>query len=87
MGTKEVNMKRVALTGLLVLCVTFSGCAEDENDDAGLANPASVFCEENGGTLEMRTDTSGTGGFCIFDDGSECEEWAYFRGECGPGEN
>ena len=19
---------------------------------------------------------------CVFDDGSECEEWAYFRGEC-----
>jgi len=22
---------------------------------------------------------------CIFPDGSECEEWAYLRGECGPG--
>lgn len=84
MGTREVNMKRAVLTGLLVLCVTVSGCGEEENDDAGLANPASVFCEENGGTLEMRTDASGTSGLCIFAGGSECEEWAYFRGECGP---
>ena len=24
-------------------------------------------------------------GYCIFPDGSECEEWAFFRGECVPG--
>jgi hypothetical protein len=23
---------------------------------------------------------------CVFPDGSECEEWAYFRAECAPGE-
>jgi putative hemolysin len=22
---------------------------------------------------------------CVFGDGSECEEWAYFRSECAPG--
>ncbi len=51
----------------------------------GLPNPASVFCEEQGYKLEMRTDASGTAGYCIFPDGSECEEWAFFRGECAPG--
>ena len=51
----------------------------------GLANPASVHCIEQGGTLEMRQDANGEHGVCIFDDGSECEEWAYFRGECQPG--
>jgi putative hemolysin len=50
----------------------------------GLANPASVYCEEQGGRLEMRTDRNGTQGLCLFDDGRECEEWAYWRGECGP---
>jgi hypothetical protein len=50
-----------------------------------LANPASVYCEEQGHALEARTDENGTYGVCIFADGSECEEWAYFRGECGPG--
>jgi putative hemolysin len=52
----------------------------------GMANPASVFCQENGGKLEMRTDASGGQvGMCIFNDSSSCEEWAYFRGECKPG--
>jgi putative hemolysin len=53
----------------------------------GMANPASVNCEEMGGRVEMRTDADGGQyGVCIFEDGSECEEWALFNGECVPGE-
>lgn len=52
----------------------------------GLPNPASVFCRDNGGTLEIRKDAAGNEtGFCLFPDGTECEEWAFFRGECKPG--
>ncbi len=52
-----------------------------------LPNPASVFCEEHGGKQEFRQDAEGgVMGVCIFSDGSECEEWAYFRGECAPGD-
>jgi putative hemolysin len=52
---------------------------------AGLPNPASVYCEENGGKLDIRKDSSGGEyGVCVFPDGSECDEWAYFRGECRP---
>ncbi len=51
---------------------------------ADMPNPASVYCEEHGGTLEIREDpaTGGQVGYCLFADGSECEEWAFFRGEC-----
>lgn len=80
---------------LVVGTLILSGCGgsageqppeEDSPDDAvGVPNPASVFCEERGYTLEMRTDAGGTYGVCIFPDGSECEEWAYYRGECEPG--
>ena len=53
--------------------------------EIGMANPASVYCEEQGGWLEIRTaDDGGQYGVCIFSDGSECEEWAFFRGECAP---
>jgi putative hemolysin len=52
---------------------------------AGLANPASVFCEEQGFRLELLADaTGGQSGICHFPDGSQGDEWAYFRGECGP---
>jgi putative hemolysin len=50
-----------------------------------MANPASVFCEEQGYSLEMREEAGGTAGYCTFPDGTECEEWAFFREECGPG--
>lgn len=50
-----------------------------------MPNPASAFCEEKGYTLEIRTAEDGSqSGVCIFPDGSECDEWAYFRGECAP---
>ena len=52
----------------------------------GLANPASVNCVERGGRLEMIEGPGGTAGVCLFDDGSRCEEWRFFRGECAPGQ-
>ena len=51
-----------------------------------MANPASVFCEEQGGRIELREAEGGTYGVCIFDDGSECDEWAFYREECKPGD-
>ncbi|MCX6028673.1 MAG: DUF333 domain-containing protein [Chloroflexi bacterium] len=49
----------------------------------GMANPASVFCKEKGGQLKIEKDaTGGEFGTCVFPDGSQCEEWAFFRGEC-----
>ena len=52
---------------------------------AGIANPAATYCVEQGGTSEIRTAEDGSqSGVCVFPDGSECEEWAFFRGECTP---
>ena len=51
---------------------------------AGLPNPASVYCEQNGNTLDMPTPDDGSeSGVCVFPDGNICDEWAYLRGECG----
>lgn len=56
--------------------------------EASMPNPASVHCEQHGGKLELRQDaTGGTAGVCVFSDGSECDEWAYSRGECKPGDS
>ena len=53
--------------------------------NANMPNPASVYCEEQGYSLEIITASDGSQrGICIFPDGSSCDEWTYFRGECGP---
>ncbi len=50
--------------------------------EANMPNPASVYCEEQGGTVEIRENEAGQYGVCVFPDGGECDEWAFFRGEC-----
>ena len=71
---------------LVLLTLVISGCVTTTAEPTtGQANPASVHCEEQGYTLEMRTDENGGQyGVCVFPDGSECEEWAFYRGECKP---
>ncbi len=52
-----------------------------------LANPAATYCEDQGFRYESRQDEQGNAyGVCVFDDGTECDAWAYFRGECGQGQ-
>ncbi len=91
-------MKKAIFT-ILFFSLALSGCSlsknnnqpsqpssNQQNQQAGLANPASTFCVEQGGKLEMRDNDAGQYGVCVFEDGSECEEWAFFRLECKPGE-
>jgi putative hemolysin len=52
----------------------------------GMANPASVYCKDQGGKLSIRKDAEGNEyGICVFDDGTECDEWKFFRKECTKG--
>lgn len=51
-----------------------------------IANPASTFCIEKGGSLQMQTrEDGGQYGLCYFEDARACEEWAMMRGECPVG--
>ena len=80
-------MKKTTLWIVALLAVaTLAGCnkapVENPNENAEIANPASVYCEENGGTLVLEEGAW----LCMFEDGSYCEEWAYKNGECQPGE-
>ncbi|MCB1192861.1 MAG: DUF333 domain-containing protein [Leptospiraceae bacterium] len=49
--------------------------------------PAYQHCIKNNGKIRFEDKPGGTYGFCVFPDGSECDEWQFFRGECKPGDN
>ena len=58
---------------------------DHESEGTGLANPASVYCGQVGGKTEIKKDATGAEyGMCTFPNGSSCEEWALYRGECQP---
>jgi putative hemolysin len=52
----------------------------------GIANPASVNCLKQGGTLAIeKRGGIGESSVCYFEDNRQCKEWVLFRGECPVG--
>lgn len=51
-------------------------------------NEAAAYCQEQGYNYVHRIEADGSiTELCQFPDGSECEVWAFYRGECSPGNN
>ena len=46
--------------------------------ESSLANPASVYCEEQGGEYVGIERETGTRGYCKLPDGRVCAQWRYF---------
>lgn len=86
---KKINFS-LFLIGIVILftsCSAIINNTESNNDSVDLANPASKFCIENNGKLDIRVNKIGEYGVCIFEDNSECEEWDYLQGNCNIGDN
>ena len=70
-------MYRIFVSGIILLWAAGAGAQPQ------LANPASVNCTQQGGTLTIeRRPDGGEFGVCVFVDNYQCEEWALLRGEC-----
>jgi len=82
-------MKRILFVSLVLLAFLLSGCSAQESTPeeaqpaAGLANPASVYCQGLGYEEETRENDEGSYGVCIFPDGTECDSWDFLAGRCG----
>ena len=87
-------MKKIFTFALLLISLTACAIPQTQaaseptatdTPQAGMSNPASLYCKQNGNTLEISTAADGSQfGICVFPDGSVCDEWVYYRGECGP---
>ena len=83
-GTGTTNTTPVA-TSVTHAATPVSTTPAAGGNQSQIANPASVNCINKGGTLDIRKNADGSEyGVCTIN-GSECEEWAFFRGECVPG--
>jgi len=84
---RAVRFVRSGMLGLGLLGLAACGGEGAPGEDgAEVANPATVYCEEQGGTVETVDTDAGQVGICVLEDGRECEEWAYYqRGVCEPG--
>jgi len=76
------NMKKILLLGAVVM--SLAACSSTPNKDGmppkiGMANPASKYCVEQGGQLEIRNETNGQVGYCKLPNGQVVEEWELFR--------
>jgi putative hemolysin len=92
---KEGRKKMKKIFIYTIILMTLAACTAPQVEtlnptatdipQVNMPNPASVNCEQNGNKLEIHTAADGSQyGVCVFPDGSTCDEWAYFRGECGP---
>ena len=74
----------MALTACTAVKLQTPEPAAEDIPQVNMPNPASVYCTQNGNKLEIHTAADGSqSGVCVFPDGSTCDEWAYYRGECG----
>ena len=53
--------------------------APPEPTAIGMANPASTYCVEQGGKLEIKQGADGEIGMCQLPNGTTVEEWEFFR--------
>jgi putative hemolysin len=85
-------MKRMIAALILLLALTACTASQAQTPKpaatsttpVNMPNPASVYCAQHGNKLEIHTAADGSqSGVCVSPNGSTCDEWAYFRGECG----
>ncbi len=77
-------IKSGATAAATLSLVLISGCGSHDTSAAPpptvkLANPASVYCVELGGRLEIIRSQQGDRGLCHLPDGSVIDEWVLFR--------
>ena len=75
-------MKKFLFLGLILTSLT--ACSSTPNKELtppkiGMVNPASKFCVEQGGQLEIRNEVNGQVGYCKLANGQIVEEWEFFR--------
>lgn len=70
---------RFYLAAIMISLLAGCGQRPASQHNLALANPASVYCEKQGGTLEIRHEKGGDTGYCHLAYGRVVEEWVLYR--------
>lgn len=83
-------MKKILFLSLAISSLVACSTAHNKNTTAPTlvsGNPASEYCMNQGGKLEIKDEINGQVGYCHLSDGQVIEEWKFFRDspkECLP---
>ena len=65
------------------IAATADVASDCSGDAPGMANPATIYCEELGYEYYTADTDEGQHGICVFPDGSRCDAWRFLEGTCG----
>jgi len=75
------SIDKAAIVWSVGIVAVFIGIAfavqgiDNSPSQVSIANPSATYCIENGGEYDLD-------GTCTLSDGTQCDAWEYFRGEC-----
>ncbi|MGL4726173.1 MAG: putative hemolysin [Scandinavium sp.] len=75
-------MTSMARTGCFLLAlVLISGCRSHDRQAniAGISNPASVYCTQQGGMQDTLREHGVNVTYCLFPSGERVDEWTLYR--------
>lgn len=67
---------------IAVIAVLLTGCTISGPDPLmglQLPNPASIYCIERGGTIDIQQGPQGDVSTCVLSDGTRIDEWEFYR--------
>ncbi|NLY64624.1 MAG: DUF333 domain-containing protein [Alcaligenaceae bacterium] len=69
----------IASTLNLLILSACTGAEPATTKPLNMANPASMHCQEKGGKTIIKNGEHGQYGICRLPDGTEIEEWEFYR--------
>ncbi|AUA33329.1 DUF333 domain-containing protein [Pseudomonas sp. SGAir0191] len=80
MKMKTVLASSALIGTVLAGCSTTHPGGVNDEENIGMANPASVFCAKQGGQPSTEKDADGNEiGICTLQNGKIMDEWEYYR--------
>lgn len=69
---------------IAMMALGLTGCVQHQEPPVpqktiGMANPAAVYCHEEGGTSQSVQTSAGVRADCLLPDGKKIDEWDLYR--------